>query len=272
MRPTVLILAGSRPGACDPVAQAEGVPHKALARVAGATLLERVVRAARAFGAPEVAVSADDPAVEAEARRLGAVLLPMARGPSESVAAAFERFGAPLLVTTADHALLDARWLAALAQGAPGDADVALMMVRRELVEGAAPGAPRTWLKLADGQWAGCNLFYLASPAAARAAAIWSEVERERKRPWRVARRLGVGTWLDYMLGRLTMAEAVARLGRRIGVNAALVAAPDGRAAIDVDRPEDLALVRRLAKESEAAPIERRNPAEPATTYTASRS
>jgi hypothetical protein len=68
------------------------------------------------------------------------------------------------------------------------------------------------------------------------------------------------------------MAEAIARLGRRIGVNAALVAAPDGRAAIDVDRPEDLALVRRLAEEGEAAPIERRRPAKPTTTCTASRS
>ena len=69
MTPVVLILAGSRPGARDPVAETEGVPHKVLAQVEGATLLERVVRAARAFGADEVAVSANHPAVEAEARR-----------------------------------------------------------------------------------------------------------------------------------------------------------------------------------------------------------
>ena len=247
MTRVVLILAGSRPGARDPVADAEGVPHKVLAQVEGATLLERVVRAARAFGAREVAVSANHPAVEDEARRLGTTLLPTASGPSESVAAAFARYGAPLLVTTADHALLEAGWLRALVAGTPAGADVALMMARRELVDEAAPGSPRTWLTLADGQWSGCNLFLMASPAAARAAAAWREVETERKRPWRLARRLGVRTLVDYALGRLTMSAAIARLGRRIGVEAALVPAPDGRAAIDVDKPEDLALARRLA-------------------------
>jgi len=250
--PTVLVLAGSRPGACDPVAEAEGVPHKVLAQVEGMTLLERVVRAAREFGAPEVAVSANHPAVEAEARRLGATLLPTASGPSESVAAAFERYGAPLLVTTADHALLEAGWLRALIARAPAEADVALMLARRDLVEQAAPGTRRTWLRLADGQWSGCNLFLLARPAAARAAAAWREVEAERKRPWRLARRLGLATLLGYALGRLTMAAAIARLGRRIGVRAVLVPALDGRAAIDVDKPEDLALARRLAADGPA--------------------
>ena len=247
MTPVVLILAGSRPGARDPVADTEGVPHKVLAQVEGATLLERVVRAARAFGADEVAVSANHPAVEAEARRLGATLLPTASGPSDSVAAALARFGAPLLVTTADHPLLEPGWLRALVDGAPADADVALMLARRELVETAAPGTSRTWLKLADGQWSGCNLFLMASPAAEHAATAWREVEAERKRPWRLARRLGLATLLDYALGRLTMSAAIAQLGRQIGVEAALVPAPDGRAAIDVDKPEDLALVRRLA-------------------------
>jgi hypothetical protein len=121
------------------------------------------------------------------------------------------------------------------------------MVARRELVDEAAPGSARTWLKLADGHWSGCNLFLLASPAAARATAAWREVEAERKRPWRLARRLGARTLVDYALGRLTMSAAIARLGRRIGVEAVLVPATDGRAAIDVDKPEDLVLARRLA-------------------------
>ena len=87
----------------------------------------------------------------------------------------------------------------------------------------------------------------MASPQAHRAAAAWREVEAERKRPLRLARRLGLGTLVDYALGRLTMEAAIARLGRRMGVTATLVPAPDGRAAIDVDKPEDLALVRQLA-------------------------
>ena len=243
---TAVVLAGSRPGAPDPVAEAEGVAHKVLATVAGATLLERVVQSLRHCGATEIAVSANNPAVEAEARRLGATLLPTARGPSESVALAFERFGAPLLVTTGDHPLLEADWVQQLVAGTPEDADVSLMLAERTLVEAAAPDTRRTWLSFADGQWSGCNLFLLATPAAANAIAAWRQVEADRKRPWRIARRLGVGTLWSYWRGKLTLAEAMARLGRALGVDAALVPATDGRAAIDVDKPEDLALVRRL--------------------------
>ena len=83
MTPAVLILAGSRPGARDSVAESEGIPHKVLALVEGQTLLERVIAAARTFGAPDIAVSANHPAVEAEALRLEATLLPAAKGPSE---------------------------------------------------------------------------------------------------------------------------------------------------------------------------------------------
>lgn len=71
-------------------------------------------------------------------------------------------------------------------------------------------------------------------------------VEADRKRPWRIAARLGLGMLASYALGRLTLAEAITRLGRRIGVNASLVAARDGLAAVDVDKVQDLADVRVL--------------------------
>lgn len=246
MKPSAVILAGSRPGAPDPVAEAEGVPHKVLALVAGQTLLERVVGALKDAGVARIAVSANNPAVEAEARRLGVDLLPTARGPSESVAIAFERFGAPLLVTTGDHPLLRGEWIDEMIAGRPATADVATMLARRDRVEAAAPDTRRTWLSFADGQWSGCNLFLLASPAAANAIAAWRQVEADRKRPWRIARRLGLGTLWSYWRGKLTLAEAMARLGRTLGIKAALIPATDGRAAIDVDKPDDLALVRRL--------------------------
>lgn len=242
-----VVLAGSRPGAPDPVADAEGVAHKVLAPLAGRTLLEHVVRALGEAGVSRIAVSASNPAVEAEARRLGVELMPTARGPSESVALAFERFGAPLLVTTGDHPLLDPAWVTELVAGTPAEADVSLMLARRDRVELAAPDTRRTWLSFADGQWSGCNLFLLAAPSAERAIAAWRQVEADRKRPWRIARRLGIGTLWSYWRRKLTLAEAVARFGRSLGVAAILVPASDGRAAIDVDKPADLALVRRLA-------------------------
>jgi CTP:molybdopterin cytidylyltransferase MocA len=247
---TALVLAGSRPGATDPVAIAEGVAHKALVDVGGEPMLARVVGALRACGINTIAVSADHPQVVALAGRLGCTVVATGAGPSASVGAAFTRFQAPLLVTTADHALLRPEWVRDFVADTPAQADVSVLLAHRHAVETALPGSRRTYLKLADGGWSGCNLFLLASPRAEAAIATWAAVEADRKRPWRIAARLGAGTLWRYALGRLTMAEAIARLGQRIGIVATAVAARDGLAAVDVDKPGDLAQVRALVAAS----------------------
>ncbi|TCP36665.1 nucleotidyltransferase family protein [Sphingomonas sp. BK235] len=252
MIPAALVLAGSR-GGIDPVAAAAGVSDKALAELGGRTMLARVVEALHAAGVAQVAVSATSPTVVAAAERLGATPLPTEPGPSASTALALERLGAPLLVTTGDHALLRPEWVTDFVAAVPADADVAVLLARREAIERAAPGSRRTYLRFADGHWSGCNLFYLATPQAAAMIRLWQEVERDRKRPWRIVRRLGPGLLLRYLAGRLTLAAAVAHLGRRAGVTAAIVAAADGLAAVDVDTPADLDDARaRLAQRAAA--------------------
>lgn len=245
MTPAALILAGSR-GVPDPVAMAEGVTHKSLVDVGGEQILTRVAMALREAGIERIAVVAGDGQVVGLAQRLGLEVLPPEDGPSASVAAAFARLGAPLLVTTSDHALLKAQWVRDFLADTPAGADVAMLLARRADVEAALPHSRRTWLRFADGEWSGCNLFLLASPQAAAALATWSAVERDRKRPWRIAARLGLGTLVSYALGRLGIAEAVARLGQRIEVDARVVAARDGLAAVDVDKVSDLADVRAI--------------------------
>jgi CTP:molybdopterin cytidylyltransferase MocA len=241
-----LILAGSR-GEAEPVAAAEGVAHKALATVDGTTLLARVAGALREAGCDGVAVCADEPAVLAAAAALGLEVLAPAAGPSASVVAAFERLGAPLLVTTADHALLEPTRVARFVTDTPADADVAVLLARRAAVEAAAPGTRRTWLRFADGDWSGCNLFLLATPRAADAVRLWRAVEADRKRPWRIVRRLGPRLLWRYVTRRLALADALAALGAKAGVRAAVVASADGLAAVDVDTPDDLSLVRAIS-------------------------
>lgn len=250
MIPAALILAGSRPGAPDPLAARAGVPHKALIVLAGETLLARVAAALRAAGVATIAVSADHPAVVAEAQRLGLAVIAPAAGPSASVAAGLAALGTPLIVTTADHALLAADWVTRFVADVPAGADVAVLLARRDVVAAAVPATRRTWLRFADGHWSGCNLFLLATPAATRAIGLWSVVEADRKRPWRIVRRLGPGLLLRYLLGRLTLAGAVRHLGQTAGIKAAAVATPFGLAAVDVDKVEDLALVRGLVEDA----------------------
>jgi hypothetical protein len=71
-------------------------------------------------------------------------------------------------------------------------------------------------------------------------------VEGLRKQPWRIALLIGPGFLIAYLSGRMSLAQTVARLGQTAGVKAAAVVSAYGLAAVDVDKPSDLDLVREL--------------------------
>ena len=245
---TALVLAGTRPGG-DPLARQNGVTHKALLPIGGVSMLERVVTALRAV--PQVArvVIATDRAdllQQLPAGEKPVSLLQAGKGPSASVALALQSLGAPLLVTTADHALLQPEWVQEFLSADAGEADALVALARREAVMRAAPGTLRTWLRFADGDYSGCNLFLLRTMAALNIVALWQQLEAARKRPLTLLRRLGLSYVLRYRLGWLRLDAALGRLGKLCGARLCPVILSDGRAAIDVDKPEDLELVRQL--------------------------
>jgi GTP:adenosylcobinamide-phosphate guanylyltransferase len=249
---TALVLAGQRPGE-DPVAAYAGQPHKGLIKLEGRTLLERVLRALEETGADRIIVSTNSAAVK-DALALLRLSVPVScieasGSPSLSVAEAAEAAGTPLLVTTVDHALLQADWVRQFLVDAPADADLCALLAPEAAVEAAAPGVRRTWLRFADGRYSACNLFLLRTPRALGAVRLWREVEALRKSPIRIAAMLGPGMLLGYALNLLSLDGAVRRLGRKAGLTAAAVRTPYGLAAVDVDKPADLDLVRRLVGE-----------------------
>ena len=107
---TALILAGSR-GGPETVANHAGVAHKALIPIDGTPMILRVVAALGEAGASRIAVSTNDAEVMALLAGYEVECMPPRAQPSLSVLSAFETLGAPLLVTTADHALLRPEWI-----------------------------------------------------------------------------------------------------------------------------------------------------------------
>jgi GTP:adenosylcobinamide-phosphate guanylyltransferase len=245
---TAVVLAGTRPGG-DPLAAQAGVSHKALIDVGGQPMLARVLAALAAVPAiTRIVVVIDDATVLQRMPPCGKPVEAMAarQGPSASVAAALAQLGAPLLVTTADHALLQPQWVEEFLAARVGDADACLAVARRVEVLRAAPASQRTWWQLSDDHYSGCNLFMLRTPAAAGVVTLWQRLEAQRKRPIAQLRLLGLWHVLRYRFGRLSLAQALARLGKLSGARVVPVVLRDGRAAIDVDKPADLALVREL--------------------------
>ena len=249
---TALVLAGSR-GPGDPLAVHAGVSHKAMIQIGGLPMLVRVVNALAAAGFDRIGVAIERPELVEQLSAQGAFppgarveALPTGAGPSRSVALALERLGTPLLVTTADHALLKPEWVRYFVDHVPPTAAVAAALARSEVVMAAAPSTKRTFLRFSDGAFSGCNLFYFSGPGAGRIVALWEEVEAQRKHPVKLIRRLGIGAAAAYAAGLLSLGAAVRRLSRLAGAEAAIVDMPFGEAAIDVDKPADLALVRAM--------------------------
>ncbi|UPG74657.1 nucleotidyltransferase family protein (plasmid) [Roseomonas gilardii subsp. gilardii] len=253
---TALVLAGQRRGT-DPMAAAAGVSHKALLPVAGVPMLLRVVSALRsAPGIARIVVSIE------EAQRVLAgledvILRPAAPGPALSAAAVFEEFGAPLLITTADHALLTPAMVAHLLREAPEEASAVAALARRDTILAEFPETRRTWLRFRDGDFSGCNLFLLARPEAVQVLRFWQRLEQQRKRPTAMARMLGVVPLLRYALGWMTLRTGLDALGARCGTPVATVDMPFGAAALDVDKPDDLALVEARLGAAERQPAPR---------------
>lgn len=252
---TALVLAGTRPGG-DPLAAYAGVSHKALIEVDGQPMLGRVLAALAATAqVKRIVVAIDRPEILAGLAPAGVMVepMPVGAGPSASVALALEREGTPLLVTTADHALLQAEWVAGfLREAADAPADAVVALARSESVLAAAPGTQRTWLRFSDGDYSGCNLFLMRTPGAMHIVRLWQTLEAARKRPMTLLRRLGFLQVLRYRLGLLSLPQALDRLGRIAGAKLRHVVLADGRAAIDVDKPADLDLVRQLVRRGAA--------------------
>lgn len=252
---TAILLAGQRPGA-DPLAQAFGETHKALVRIDGEAMLSRVARTLLASPSiarilivaqrPELLLTGDCSWLADEARVATGV---SGGGIAVSVAALAGTGVAPwpVLVTTADHPLLTVAMIEALIAGA-GDADVAVGVVSSEMLLADYPGNRRTWLKFAGGRWTGANLFALASDRARPAVTAWSEVERNRKKALKLIWHFGPLLALRALTRTITLAQALAAAGRRLGCVARPVALPFAEAGIDVDKPSDHALAEQILR------------------------
>jgi GTP:adenosylcobinamide-phosphate guanylyltransferase len=247
-----VVLAGSRPGS-DPLAAAFGMDLKALVPIGGKPMVRWPVDALLASDRfSQVRVLAQEPQRIAEALPANPKLLVEKSG--ASIAATLERLCFdpavewPLLVTTADHVLLDDGMIDEFCD--LGEvADIAIGVVERDNLMKRLPHSQRTWIRFRSGAYSGANLFLLGGNKVLPALELWRSVEQDRKKGWALLWAFGPLNLLGAVLRLSTIHQTLDRIGRRIGAKVEAVDLSNPLAAVDVDKLVDHHLVEQLLAE-----------------------
>lgn len=262
MYPTVLILAGQRDEKPDVLAKIHGLTHKAMIKVGGEALIGHVLRAINAaLPHSKIIVSIENwPAIAGEptvarlhkAGRLEHLRSHASLYGSIMLAAAEKHF--PMLITTADNALLTPEAvLAVVDAGQKHDAAI-VGLTRREAIERAHSGGKGRYYEFADGAFSNCNLFWIGSRETLKAAEAFREGGQFLKIKGRLLRTFGLANLLLYRLRVMTLEQMFARASRRLGSEVVPLVLSDGRLAIDVDDVRSLQMVEDIMAANQPGP------------------
>jgi len=251
MRWTAILLAGSRPGR-DRFAESFGTDLKALIPIAGEPMVRRPVRALL-----DCKVIGDIHVLAQEPERIAAVLPNDPRlhvAPSRSTIAetllavcADPATVWPLLVTTADHALLTPEMIAQFCARS-ARTDIAIGVVARRRVLRRLPRTRRTWYRFRGGAFSGANLFILRTAKVAPVIEKWRAVEQDRKQALKLLWTLGPMLFLGAALRLRSIDATLSRVSRRMRMAIRAVELTDGLAAVDVDKAADHRLVESIVQ------------------------
>jgi GTP:adenosylcobinamide-phosphate guanylyltransferase len=153
----------------------------------------------------------------------------------------------PVLVVTSDiplitpDALEDFLERCRLRQG-----DVYYSFVSKEDNDRKYPGVQRTYVKLKEGTYTGGNLALLSPGVIRHHLGTLEKAASLRKKPIKLCSMLGWRYLLKLLVGRLQINEIEERVGKIFKFTAIGVVSPFPEVGIDVDKPSDLQLARKV--------------------------
>ncbi len=124
--------------------------------------------------------------------------------------------------------------------------DIYYGVVKKEVMEARYPGSNRTFTKLKDMELCGADVHiaHHTMTTDPEHLAVWDVLIGKRKQPLKQAATIGIWTLVLLLLGRLTLADAVKRASRKLGITARALIWDYAEAAMDVDKPHQLELLR----------------------------
>ncbi|MCD6288996.1 MAG: nucleotidyltransferase family protein [Anaerolineae bacterium] len=248
-----VVTAGFNPEKPDLLAESVGVSQKALIDVAGRPLVWWTVKALRDSGVVDrIVVVGIEPDLQVD---LGAnvVHLPNRPDPLENIVQGVDYLTGQdpdmdyAVLASGDVPLLrpkTVRWFVDVCL--QGDYDFYYPIVQDQVMESQFPGAGRSYLRIREGRFCGGDLSLFRMSVLQANLELIRRLFAERKRPLRQAKMFGWKTLLKVALGQLTISEGEAVIGRLLNCRVRAVVAPHADLAMDVDKPHQLDMVRKL--------------------------
>jgi len=248
-----VVVAGGRPTVDDPLYPFTQGKPKALLEIAGRPLIDYVLAALLDAHAIDhiVVVGLDEdltltygPSVQAMTDRGGMVANGLAGLAQIQARQPATRH---VLFTSADIPAVTGPTVDALvADCQPFDHCAYYFMVERQLMESHYPGSNRTYVPLKDLQIAGADMFVADAALADGNSQLLMDLTAGRKHAWKLARLVGPATLLRLWLRRLTLSGIEHRAEAVLGSPVSIRLTGFPQLAMDVDKPEQLFLMRNL--------------------------
>ncbi|MEM1196208.1 MAG: hypothetical protein AAGH57_08905 [Pseudomonadota bacterium] len=261
---TALILAASRKGPSDEVAQLQGVSHKCLVEVDGVVMLKRVVDAIAASDhVGRIFVSIESEAVLRESQVLADMLdqgvfqfLPSSDNLFGSVKQAVAEIEDPypIIISTGDNALHETHYIDHFcADFLASEGDGFAGFTPAQTILDAYPDGKRAFHELKDGGWSSCNLYGLKNDKSMAAAKAFETGGQFGKQPRRLLEAMGLSFVIKYKFKLTTLQGLANHLSRRWKLTLKPIMMPFADAPIDVDNVGDFHRTERILKKRREA-------------------
>ncbi|MFC1716655.1 NTP transferase domain-containing protein [Candidatus Poribacteria bacterium] len=156
-----------------------------------------------------------------------------------------------VIITTCDNPLFRGFMLDEFIQRClTTNADFCYSVGRESVISASYPEVKRTYVQAKDDGYTGANVYFVDKKDFSVDEEMLVKIDSYRKTPWRYVRLIGKRTLVKFALKRITLEDVEKRASEIIGCKFRLIPMPFPVCGIDVDKPSDLVLVRKLMKGS----------------------
>jgi GTP:adenosylcobinamide-phosphate guanylyltransferase len=131
--------------------------------------------------------------------------------------------------------------------------DLYYNVIQRPAMETRFPESNRSYVHLKDGDVCGADMNVIRCSVAAGNDELWSRLIAARKNALKQAALIGYSTLFLLLLRRLSLADAVPRASRGLGLRGRAIVCPFPEMGMDVDKPFQYEIIRSYLEASIAA-------------------